>query len=697
MREVAFVCIVLAVFVVSCAAPQRNLPCNSRDVLLTDQILELPAGTNYAGDVYVDFNSRGGDYQKLAILPFKSPLEQAGIAVSDFFTTELLKTARYELIERSQMENILKEQELRLSGVIEDKMAAQLGNVLGVQGVVVGNVSEYGVQKVGFSTAPSVGLSIRMIDSTSGKIVWSVSHSLVGKPGTSISQHSKDVVMDMVEALSRAWIDAGDMRAAGIPPPMGACATGLVRKVGLSWTPHTSAMVAGYEILRSESGGEGYVPVIRLKNTRQWQMCYVDANLKDLSLYSYEIRTVSKYGLSSAQAAKVEAITAGIPVAPSNFRAESHKIRQVPLTWSVATDPSVTGYIVIRVNADKAESVVAKLDDRNAVSCVDNGEMRTPLGDGQICVYRIKSFNEANVESEPSMTVTAKTLPAPSKPTGVNAVGGMPQAVVVRWAASPAEEEIAGYVVCRAETAEGNFEEIGRASGTKSLKYVDQNERRHKVENGTTYFYKVAAYNAGEITGAQSETVSATTKPAPAKLEAPVASTGRVKEISLEWSAGVGRDLESYVVYRALRKGGRTSAIGKVPVATRVFVDKGLEDGASYWYQVAVADKDGLESELSDAVEGATKPLPEPPADLACASQAGKVTLSWTKSGSDDVVKYVIYSHGFMRLRKLAETKETTFDVMDLPPGSYKFSVTAVDRDGIEGRRSTMVNGTVGK
>ncbi|MDD4871707.1 MAG: DUF799 family lipoprotein [Kiritimatiellae bacterium] len=698
MRKIAFVLFGLMLFTVSCSTPSAKKGNKSAEELQSNQILELPPLTNFTGDVFVDFNSKVADYQKLAVLPFKSPVEQAGVSVSDFFTTELLKTARYELVERSQMENVLKEQELRLSGVIEDKMAAQLGKILGVQGVIVGNVSEYGVQKSGFSTVPSIGLSIRMIDSTTGKIVWSVSHSLVGKSGTSLSQHSKDIVEQMVLALSRAWIDAGDIKAAGIPPPSGTSAAGLLRKAVLTWASHVSDSIAGYEILRKDPGSEDYSPIIRLRNTRQGKMSYEDTNLKDLSLYSYEIRTISKYGLSSTRAAKVEVITAGIPLPPVKISAESNKIRQVPLTWKASDDPAVAGYIVFRQNPDNSLATVARLKGRQTVSCIDKGDTPNPLGDNQTYTYRIKSFNEADVESEPSAPVTATTRQPPSKPSGINAVSGMPQAVAVRWTGNPENEEIAGYIVYRSDSLDGPFEEIGKSDGVKTLKYVDQKSRGYEIKNGATYYYRIAAYNTGGAIGPQSEVVNATTKPAPSKPRELTASTGRVKEVSLKWAGNPEKDVTSYVIYRSFAKNGRLNNIGKIPAGTLTFTDKGLSDSESYWYQVAAADKDGLESDPSDPAEGTTKPPPNPPTNLACTPQGSEIQLSWTGSDSPDAEKYIIYGHSFFRSWKIDESKTTSFTVKNLNPGSsYKFSVSAVDKDGLEGRRSSTVKSVLSK
>jgi hypothetical protein len=76
------------------------------------------------------------------------------------------------LVERSQMAQVLGEQELALAGVSAGR-AAQVGAMLGADGVILGTVSEYGQSAQKGNTIPVVGLACRLIDSKSGKIVWS--------------------------------------------------------------------------------------------------------------------------------------------------------------------------------------------------------------------------------------------------------------------------------------------------------------------------------------------------------------------------------------------------------------------------------------------------------------------------------------------------------------------------------------------
>ncbi|OQA26776.1 MAG: Curli production assembly/transport component CsgG [Verrucomicrobia bacterium ADurb.Bin345] len=143
---------------------------------------------------------------KVAIMPFKASTELIGLSVSDMFVTESLRAGRYELVERNQMAHVLGEAELALAGVSDSK-AAQLGSMMGADAVIIGTVDEYGASAQRGKTFPVVGISARMIDCQTGKIVWSVDLAKrASSSSTPLSQHARAVVHEMMSALYKKWI-----------------------------------------------------------------------------------------------------------------------------------------------------------------------------------------------------------------------------------------------------------------------------------------------------------------------------------------------------------------------------------------------------------------------------------------------------------------------------------------------------------
>lgn len=99
-------------------------------------------------------------------------------AFIDMLTTAIAKTRKFELVERDRMADILKEQALGESEVIEEESAQKLGTMKGVDYIILGAITEYGIQSKGlggkgFGIASSkavMAVDIRIIDAATGAI-----------------------------------------------------------------------------------------------------------------------------------------------------------------------------------------------------------------------------------------------------------------------------------------------------------------------------------------------------------------------------------------------------------------------------------------------------------------------------------------------------------------------------------------------
>ncbi len=157
-------------------------------------------GATRTANVYVAPDARA--VRRVAVLPFRAPTELIGASVSDLFVTELMKTGRYELIERGQLSNVLGETDVQLSGLTAGQ-AVQVGRMAGADAVVIGTVSEYENVAQGGRTLPAVGISVRLIDATTGKVLWSVDHAGRGAKGDTPAQQARVVAHEMVQSLNR--------------------------------------------------------------------------------------------------------------------------------------------------------------------------------------------------------------------------------------------------------------------------------------------------------------------------------------------------------------------------------------------------------------------------------------------------------------------------------------------------------------
>ena len=148
---------------------------------------------------------RSSSVAKVAVMPFKAQTELIGASISDLFVTEVLRSGKYDLVERSQMAKVLSESELALAGLSASR-AAEIGNMLGADGVIIGTVDEYSNVAQSGHPYPVVGITARMIDCKSGKIIWSVDLAkCADSKSTTLPEHARAIVHEMMCGLYQKW------------------------------------------------------------------------------------------------------------------------------------------------------------------------------------------------------------------------------------------------------------------------------------------------------------------------------------------------------------------------------------------------------------------------------------------------------------------------------------------------------------
>ncbi|HEY6837251.1 MAG TPA: FlgO family outer membrane protein, partial [Geobacteraceae bacterium] len=84
---------------------------------------------------------------KIAVLDFQQngrfDTPDVGKMVAEWFTTSLVETGRFDIIERRLLQQLIEEQKIGTSGIIDPRSASQIGKVLGVKTVVTGTVQSF--------------------------------------------------------------------------------------------------------------------------------------------------------------------------------------------------------------------------------------------------------------------------------------------------------------------------------------------------------------------------------------------------------------------------------------------------------------------------------------------------------------------------------------------------------------------------
>lgn len=98
-------------------------------------------------------------------------------AAQDVFVTELVRSKKYSVISRVQVNAALKRANLTLSGDVDPSTAVRVGKLLGVNYLLTGAVTEYGVTdkqatRGGGKKAFICSISSSLIDTSTGEVVW---------------------------------------------------------------------------------------------------------------------------------------------------------------------------------------------------------------------------------------------------------------------------------------------------------------------------------------------------------------------------------------------------------------------------------------------------------------------------------------------------------------------------------------------
>lgn len=364
----------------------------------------------------------------------------------------------------------------------------------------------------------------------------------------------------------------------------------FVRSISLNWDQHPDKDVAGYLIYRQDAVGAEFKKIGETKEIAATAFIDKGNHLKDGAEYHYAVSAYLKGGaVESPISPAVKATTFGPPETPQDFKASAGKFREVQLTWTPIKKEEIAGYEVFRTSEGKKSESIKKLAGRDVAAYTDKGGAFGSLKDNSTYQYRITAYNVADVPSAQSEPVAGVTKPLPVKPAGLAGTSGEVKQTSLKWAAN-AEKDIKEYLIHRSTSADKGFSSAGNAKETSFI--------AGKLEDGTTYYFRVTAKDSDGLESEPSDTISISTKPLPAAPGSPAATLGP-DGIALSWSPSPTGDVVKYNVYKKGFLGG--SVAGTVTETS--FTAKDIKPDSSYSFYVTAIDSTGLESKPSPVVE----------------------------------------------------------------------------------------------
>jgi curli biogenesis system outer membrane secretion channel CsgG len=115
--------------------------------------------------------------RRIAVLPFEYGAVQSyvgsydvGKGITSMLITKLVDDGTFSIIEREALDQVLKEQNLSLSGRADPETAVRIGKLLNVDAIVVGTVTEFGFENKHMNVGAGAGVAAGYVPYVGGLV-----------------------------------------------------------------------------------------------------------------------------------------------------------------------------------------------------------------------------------------------------------------------------------------------------------------------------------------------------------------------------------------------------------------------------------------------------------------------------------------------------------------------------------------------
>ncbi len=405
----------------------------------------------------------------------------------------------------------------------------------------------------------------------------------------------------------------------GNPPPSAPTATAASSVTSSGFTANWS----------SASGATGYRLDVSTSSTfSSYVSGYVDLDMGNVAsrsvnglnagtTYYYRVRAYNSGGTSGNSGTITVTTLPNPPSAPTANAASGLTSTGFTANWSSAS--GATGYRLDVSTSSTFSSYVSgyqDLDMGNVASRSVSG-----LNASTTYYYRVRAYNGGGTSAN-SGTIDVTTLPnPPSTPTANTASGLTSNGFTANWSSTSGAT---GYRLdVSTSSAFSSY-----VSGYQDLDMSNVTSRSVSgLSAGTTYYYRVRAYNSGGTSG-NSGTITVTTLPNPPSAPTANAASGLTSNgFTANWSSASGATGYRLDVSTSSTFGSYVSGYQDLDmsnVTTRSV--SGLSANTPYYYRVRAYNSGGTSGNSSTIT--VTTSLSTPPT-LGCARQGSNLVLLW--------------------------------------------------------------------
>jgi hypothetical protein len=193
--------------------------------------------------------------------------------LTDVMRSEMINTGKFRVMERSQMESILKEQGFQQTGACNNEQCmVEMGQLLGAENMVAGSIGKIG---------KAYSINVRMFSVKTGEIIGTVSQSYTGAIEglltTEIPAVAKKLASSWEQSQPAPTPPAATEKKAEAPQPAaeekkpemkkkGGAGTGILIGAGVAVIGGTAAAIL---LMRKGEGTGGATPPVQEKTSIQ--------------------------------------------------------------------------------------------------------------------------------------------------------------------------------------------------------------------------------------------------------------------------------------------------------------------------------------------------------------------------------------------------------------------------------------------
>lgn len=445
--------------------------------------------------------------------------------------------------------------------------------------------------------------------------------------------------------------------------------------IDLSWTDNATDE-EGFSI--EQCTGEGCSTFVAGASVGPNIITHEYTGLAAAASYSFRVRAY-RGGSSSAYSNTVTVALPPAPTGPTALVASAVSASQIHIAWTDNSSnedsfaiQSCTGPGCTTFSALATVSANVTAYESTGLTAVTSYS------------FRVVAYNTGGPSTSSNIATTTTLSFPPAAPLSLSAAVVSATVIDLAWTDTALNEDGLRIEQCTGVGCTG-FAEIATA-GPNATAY-----RSEGLTAGTSYSYRVRAYNTGGNSSYSNTTSATTLQLLPAAPSGLTAISASSSQIDIAWTDNASNE-EGFRIERCAGTGcSNFIEVATVGANSRAYPNPGLVPATAYSYRVCAYNAAGA-SAYSTVATDIT--LLDPPTGLAATGSVGHVALTWTASAGAAGYQVLRSTTAGGSYAQVGTVAGPAFDDTGLAAGATFYYVVRATTGSVTSRNSTEATAT---